>query len=373
MSLISDALKAAQRERDRERGASGMGSPQAMLDGFFSVDRRSRSADRRRLVLGGVGTAALLAAVLFGAAFNAPPRQLATAALTGQPVAAPAAEQLTRGYGAEAGDAELPDLPAAAARTSDAVGTVAAPAFMNEASPGVGAPAPALDVASLAVPEGIAAGTAAARPTPAAAPSGLRLRVDEAGTEAAAGLFSRAVAAQNAGQLVHARDLYQQLLTLRPDWPQVHNNAGMVQRALGDAAGAERAYRRAIELDPGLAAAWNNLGLLLSSAGRNAEATAALQHAVSLDPGSVGAQVNLATVLHANGLREEARALLEQASAAAPAMPEVHYALGRLHDESGRRVDAVRHFNLFLVHAAGRFPGLEKQVRDWLAARQGGL
>ncbi len=68
---------------------------------------------------------------------------------------------------------------------------------------------------------------------------------------------------------------------LRPDaWCLL----GVVGRALGDGAGAERAYRRAVELMPDYADAWLNLGNLLRNAKRLEQAREAYGKVVAIDP-----------------------------------------------------------------------------------------
>lgn len=398
MSLITEALRAAQQERDLRTGA-GTPARRAMLDGFFSVHRRPhRRTGRGRLLAGaGIAVVIVLAGTAFYATGPAAPHKPGSAAGDTEPVTIAAAGEPGPGSGtgtpaaadprdsAQRGEAGSPGDPGGpagrpsgdAAQPGEAslaeASGAKAPATTAERSPPAQVEAPAADAA-----RGPDRGQEPERVTrdsdggAARSGSGVELRVGGVSTANHAELFAAALAAQNRSDLVKARELYEQLILVRPEWAQAYNNLGTVYRGLGETARAERSLRRAIELDDGLVAAWSNLGMLLQSTGSHTEAVAALQHALRLDPSSVAAKVNLATALHESGMRQDARALLEDVVAAAPTMAEAHYALARLLDELRDSEGALRHYGLFLVHGAARFPGHATEVRTRMSRLEGG-
>lgn len=181
------------------------------------------------------------------------------------------------------------------------------------------------------------------------------------------GLFEQGLAAQRRGDYLAAKNYYLQATFTSPRNPELYNNLGTVYRALRDLPAAEAAYRHATDVDSRFAPAWSNLGIVLGQQGRAQEAMTALQEAVRLDPSNSGAKVNLAIQLHAAGAIADARRLLEDAVRAEPAMAEAHYELGRLLEKQNDRAGAIREYRNFLATAGGRFPSLEQAVRGRLA------
>lgn len=186
-------------------------------------------------------------------------------------------------------------------------------------------------------------------------------------------VFERAVAAQRAGELEGAAQLYEEALLLDPGNPRIHNNLGTVRRSLGHLRAAREAYGRAVEIAPDYAAAWNNLGIVLGRLGRSGDARAAFEESLRLGPSNVEAKVNLASNYHGEGMYEEARDLLQEAVREDARRPEAHYALARALESLGETTEAIRHYDLFLRRAAGAFPDLEARVREHLRTlRPGG-
>jgi Flp pilus assembly protein TadD len=181
------------------------------------------------------------------------------------------------------------------------------------------------------------------------------------------GLFEQGLAAQRRGDYLAAKNYYLQATFASPRNPELYNNLGTAYRALKDLPAAEAAYKHATDVDSRFAPAWSNLGIVLAQQGRAQEAMAALQEAVRLDPSNSGAKVNLAIQLHAAGALPDARKLLEDALRADPALAEAHYELGRVLEKQNDRAGATREYRNFLATAGGRFLALEQAVRARLA------
>ena len=80
-----------------------------------------------------------------------------------------------------------------------------------------------------------------------------------------------------------AQAVFSQLVTERPDFPDLHNKLGLCRAMLGDLDGALAAFDRAIELAPTYAEARVNRGIVLNDLGRHDEAREAFEEAARLD------------------------------------------------------------------------------------------
>jgi tetratricopeptide (TPR) repeat protein len=394
MSLITDALKTAQREKGRRTGASEertgsgrsflsvrtragsgfgrMSSPvmvaSALLAGMVAVliavvvltSMRKRN-DRARLAAStSVATAqrpvvSETAPALFGASppasevIEEPPPSYANGELSSTPYPNPryAEDQQPVPVADEVG------VPVETSSEADArvpADVALADAALADAAPAVAVARPAL------------AASQPPRATPIR-PGALTITMQDPVALAANPYVQQAIGAQRRGDLVSAQELYAKALALSPDNAELHNNLGALHRTLGSLQQAEEAYRRAIALDRTLASAWSNLGVVLDARGRGREATGAFQESMRLDPANAATKVNLAIQYHASGLLQDARNLLEDAIRKDPSMSEAHYALARVLESQGVRARAVREYNLFLTTSAGRFPELEERVR----------
>lgn len=122
--------------------------------------------------------------------------------------------------------------------------------------------------------------------------------------------FSRAVDAEEAGDLVAAARFYEQALVSGPG-PEIYFNLGNVLYELGREAHAAEHYLQAIEGDHAFAEAWNNLGNALVAIGRLEDGIHAYETALSLEPAYPEPHCNLATVLDRVG--QPAQALAHRA------------------------------------------------------------
>lgn len=120
-------------------------------------------------------------------------------------------------------------------------------------------------------------------------------------------LFDAALAAEDAGELVEAARLYEQVLAGDPHDPVLHFNYGNVLFGLGQYADACASYRAALTLDPQYAEAWNNLGNAHVQAEDFAAAETAFHRALALVPRFDIAHANLADLLERLG-RDQAAA-----------------------------------------------------------------
>lgn len=194
-------------------------------------------------------------------------------------------------------------------------------------------------------------------------------------------LCNEAFAHHRDGRFVEAIALYRQILSIKPDLPDIYNNFGHALAALGkdDRAilafecavalkpdnpqalcnwglalaelgrfdEADVKYRQALAVDPAFAGAYNNIGLLLKAQGRLPEAAAAFERAIGLAPRDASYYDNLAAVrpFTAGDPYLTALEALANDTAARPSADQVHlhFALAKAYEQIGRPQDAFRH------------------------------
>lgn len=363
MSLILDALKTSQREKER-RESGGM--PPARL--VVPLRSRPRRDVTWRHFLGG-GVLMLMVVAGVWAAYR---RVGATTKEAGAPFrsSVPATMQM--------GSALLPrDTVAHDRAQSRAEGVASATLPQPETrlrNTDTLTPSPSVEIAHSRSTRDAA--VVAARPmqpmaaaTRAPADNGrLRIAIEQPRAYEAARFFTIGVAAQRAGDLDAARGAYERLLALSPNDVDALNNLGVLLGAQREYDRAEQVLRRAVRLAPRNAGAWSNLGTVLSQSGRTPEAIAAFQQALDIDPLNSGARVNLAQQHLAIGASRRARELLEEAVATSPQLAEAQYTLGQACEAQQDWGCAIRAYEAFVRVAPARMAADVERVRQRVQA-----
>ena len=165
-------------------------------------------------------------------------------------------------------------------------------------------PAPLPDVVSApaARPQDVPANTmpAAATPTPLE-------------TNRAQALVQRAVAAQEAGDLIRAMSLLEQAMKLDPTAKAAYNSLGNVYYQQRRYQQAIAMYHKALSIDPDYAKARNNLGSTYMKLAMDARAIEELQRALQADSSYSLTYYNLACVYARGGDSTTAAQYLQQA------------------------------------------------------------
>jgi protein O-GlcNAc transferase len=147
--------------------------------------------------------------------------------------------------------------------------------------------------------------------------SGMAVAAAGAATAADEAVFAELLG--NAGRLQEAALRYGRALALAPDWPELHNNLGVLLRKLDDPAGASTCFERALALRPAYVAAHYNLGNVLAVPGSVERARLHYQRAIDLEPAHAAALHGLAQVTRDH---EQRIALYRRALAADPGQYE---------------------------------------------------
>ncbi len=132
-------------------------------------------------------------------------------------------------------------------------------------------------------------------------------------TDTLLALCSDALTHHRAGRFAEAVSLYERVILLGLDAPQIHNNLGHALGALGKPESAVIALQRAIERKPDYAEALFNLGFALANLERFDEAEVKYRQAIKVDPRCAGAYNNLGILLKEKGRFTEAREAFERA------------------------------------------------------------
>lgn len=106
----------------------------------------------------------------------------------------------------------------------------------------------------------------------------------ESGSDAADLVMERAVQAQAFGDLDHARDLYDRVIAIQPDYAEAWNRRATVFLTHENYPEALRDVNEALRLEPRHFGAWGGLGAVLERLGSKEEALGAYQKALEIYP-----------------------------------------------------------------------------------------
>ena len=149
------------------------------------------------------------------------------------------------------------------------------------------------------------------------------------------------VIAHQEGENDRAVELITKTITINPDYAEAYSNLGNALQELGKLDEAITSHDKAIILNPNLAEAHYNLGITLISLGRPDEAIASFREALSRNPNYAEAHHNLGVVFKGQGKLEEAVSFYQKAIALAPDFAEAHCNLGNALNNLGRLDEAI--------------------------------
>jgi tetratricopeptide (TPR) repeat protein len=122
-----------------------------------------------------------------------------------------------------------------------------------------------------------------------------------AGHPAAADTLRAGIAAQRAGDLGAAEDLYGQVVADEPRNAIALYDLGTVQLARGELGDAERSFRAALDARPSFPQALYDLAIVRSRVGATQEAIDLYRRVLAANPNDAAAHKNLGLLLQASG------------------------------------------------------------------------
>ena len=149
--------------------------------------------------------------------------------------------------------------------------------------------------------------------------------------------FSAAQKAQQDKDYATAEREYQAVLTLAPDFAEVHMNLGLVYQLQGRSTEAMAEFRRALKIKPGLTGANFFLGVDYCKLGGGAKAIPYLKAALQAEPGRSDTWLWLATAQEISGELQAEVATLQRALELQPKDVDVFYLLGSAYERLGKQ------------------------------------
>ena len=153
--------------------------------------------------------------------------------------------------------------------------------------------------------------------------------------------FRSAVEHHQAGRLVEAEQLYQQILAEQPQHANAMLNLGLLTQQSGRKEAALDLIGRAVALNPSQAHAHNNLGVALKENGQRDAAIAAFRKAIAIRPDYAEAYSNLGNALVESGQLDEAIAAYRQAIAFNPSLFQALNSLANTLRKKGQLSEAI--------------------------------
>jgi len=206
----------------------------------------------------------------------------------------------------------------------------------------------------------------------------------------AAACFRLAGIEQKCGRKQEAMAAYRQAISLKPDFPEAHNNLGVMLEEQGKLPEAILAYQtalasrkdygdalanlasalaqenrleelreiatRAVAMRPDLATSHNHHGAVLFEDGRSGESIASFRRALQIRPDYADAWSNLGSALNACGRADEAESAYRTALRIKPDLADAHVGLSELLLAREEYGEGWKHFEW------------RRQTREWLAS-----
>jgi tetratricopeptide (TPR) repeat protein len=163
-------------------------------------------------------------------------------------------------------------------------------------------------------------------------------------------LFNKGEQALSKRNLPEAREFYRQAIALDPEFVDAYNELGATESAMGQYAEAAEQFQKAIDIAPENQLALPNLSIVLAKMKRFHEAGEVARRALKVVPGSGRIHYILAaSIIEEHGSPEEA---IEHMKRAASEIPSAHLVASDLLADRGRRQEAVRQLEEYLLVAS---------------------
>jgi len=140
--------------------------------------------------------------------------------------------------------------------------------------------------------------------------------------------FNLAVKNHQEGKTDIAQKLYNQVLRIKPNHSQAHNNLGVIFNQLREFKKAKDCFEQAIAINPSYVDAHNNLGNIFKELGEHQKAKDCYVKAIELNPNYAEAHYNLGNVFKDSENLQKAKDCYVKAIELNPNYAEAHYNLG---------------------------------------------
>ncbi|MDA9337407.1 tetratricopeptide repeat protein, partial [Planktomarina temperata] len=154
---------------------------------------------------------------------------------------------------------------------------------------------------------------------------------------------------QGLRQAAEAAKAFIRVTELNPQYPEGHNNLGVVLQKLGKLEASVKSFQKALSLKPDYPEAYYNMGIALREQGKLNFAIIAHQKSLALDPTNWEAYGNMGLAFKDNGDWTEAVAAYEKALAINPNDAELFSNMGNALKDQGKLEEAIEAYNKSLA------------------------
>jgi tetratricopeptide (TPR) repeat protein len=146
------------------------------------------------------------------------------------------------------------------------------------------------------------------------------------------------------GRALQATRVFEQVLRLKPDFPEAHMSFGRALLQMGRMQDAIKQYEEALRFDPNYIEAHANLADALLRVGNIPEALAHCEQALRINPDYADAHLDLGNAFLYMGKIPEATDQYETALRINPGLAEAHSNLGAIYQQMGKLPEAVAEY-----------------------------
>jgi radical SAM protein with 4Fe4S-binding SPASM domain len=148
--------------------------------------------------------------------------------------------------------------------------------------------------------------------------------------------FALAIQNHQNNNLQDARNYYQKVLKIDPNYTPALNNLGVIYKNLQENQKARDCYEKAIEINPNYSDAHNNFGILFKELGEFEKAKECFEKVISIDPNHSQALNNLGTIFQELGELQKVKGCFEKAIEIDPNYVDAHNNLGVIFKDLGQ-------------------------------------
>jgi len=157
-------------------------------------------------------------------------------------------------------------------------------------------------------------------------------------------LFNLALDNHKNKKFTKAKNLYQKILTINPNFLQAKNNLGLVLLAEDDYLNAKKIFKAVIEINPKIISAQYSLGFIFKKIGDYENSIKCFNKVIEINPNQLNANYNLGLIYKEIGNQENAEKYFKEEIRLNPKLVDAHNNLGIVFSNLGNYEDAIKCF-----------------------------
>ena len=170
---------------------------------------------------------------------------------------------------------------------------------------------------------------------------------------------------QNEGNLKEAQLSYRKAIDLNPRNAEAHYNLGIILNNLGKLKDAEKSTRIAIELNPKFTNAYYNHGKICKDLGKLKDAEISARKAIELNPNFANGHTNLGSIFRDLGRLKDAESSTRTAIELKPNNQEAYFNLGFILNDIGQSQEALDSY-LKVIDINDKFKNIYPTITKFL-------